>query len=131
MELNDEYIVMKVKDLRLLLHDVNRYGHYYTFASDHNRDGQGEWHCDVEISNQPLGKDSWGDGEEHYSFDSLENHLAKFGQTSLSSVRPSAPTPQRTEGLHLQERLELCEDMFDNFVREAQQLIDKVEKSDE
>ena len=44
--------------------------------------------------------------------------------TSLSSVRPSAPTPQRTEGLHLQERLELCEDMFDNFLREAQQLID-------
>jgi hypothetical protein len=120
--MKDEYIVMKVSDLRLLLNDIKRFKHYYIYASDQNRDGQGEWHCDIEVGDEPLGEDGWGDGEEHYSFDSLENHLAKFGQTSLSSVRPSASP--RHEGLRLQERLELCEDMFDNFLREAQQLID-------
>ena len=124
--MEDEYIVMKVSDLRLMLHHIKNHAHYWTFASDHNRDGQGEWHCDVEISNEPLDEDSWGDGEEHFSFDSLENHLEKFGTTSLSSP---ASTP--AQPAHLQERLELCEDMFDNFVREAQQLIDNMEKSDE
>ena len=130
--MKDEYIVMKVSDLRLLLNSLYTHLHYYIYSSDHNRDGQGEWHCDVEISNEMLDENSWGDGDDHFSFDSLENHLAKFGQTSLSSVRPSSLTPPRTEGLHLQERLELCEDMFDNFVHEAQELIDKAkEKIDE
>jgi hypothetical protein len=117
--MKDEYIVMKVSDLRLLLNDIKRFKHYYIYASDQNRDGQGEWHCDIEVGDEPLGEDGWGDGEEHHSFDSLENHLAKFGQTSLSS-----PASTTAEPLHLQERLELCEDMFDNFLREAQQLID-------
>ena len=85
--MKDEYIVMKVSDLRLLLNDIKRFKHYYIYASDQNRDGQGEWHCDIEVGDEPLGEDGWGDGEEHHSFDSLENHLAKFGQTSLSSVR--------------------------------------------
>lgn len=124
--MNDEYIVMKVSDLRLLLNYIKNKKHYYIYASDENRDGQGEWHCDIEISDEPLGEDGWGDGEEHMSFDSLENHIEKFGQTSLSSP---ASTP--AQPAHLQERLELCEDMFDDFVREAQQLIDNMEKSDE
>lgn len=124
--MKDEYIVMKVSDLHLLLNSLYTHLHYYIYSSDHNRDGQGEWHCDVEISNEMLDENSWGDGDDHFSFDSLENHLAKFGQTSLSSP---ASTP--AQPANLQERLELCEDMFDNFVREAQQLIDNMEKSDE
>ena len=117
--MKDEYIVMKVSDLRLLLNDIKRFKHYYIYASDQNRDGQGEWHCDIEVGDEPLGEDGWGDGEEHHSFDSLENHIEKFGQTSLSSP---ASTP--AQPANLRERLELCEDMFDDFVREAQQLID-------
>lgn len=133
--MEDKNIVMRVSDLRRLLNDGKRYEHYYIYASDQNRDGQGEWHCDVEVSNKPLGEYDWGEGEEHWSFDSLENHISKFGKrqaevqnalldmvrTSLSSSS-SAPTH---EPKHLQEHLELCEDMFDDFRREAQQFIDK------
>lgn len=141
--MEDKYIVMKVSDLRRLLNDVKRYEHYYIYASDQNRDGQGEWHCDIEVGNEPLGEDGWGDGDEHWSFDSLENHMAKFGSRetevhealfemtraslSSSSSRP-APQPPREEGLHLQEHLELCENMFDDFCREAQQFIDKAKE---
>lgn len=124
--MKDEYIVMKVSDLHLLLNSLYTHLHYYIYSSDHNRDGQGEWHCDVEISNEMLDENSWGDGDDHFSFDSLENHLAKFGQTSLSSP---ASTP--AQPANLQERLELCEDMFDDFVREAQQLIDNMGDGDE
>ena len=134
--MKDEYIVMKVSDLHRLLNDIKRYEHYYIYASDQNRDGQGEWHCDVEISNKPLGDYDWGDGEEHWSFDSLENHITKFGRrqaevqnalldmvrTSLSSS--SAPAQPR----HLQEHLEMCQDMFDDFCKEAQQFIDKTKE---
>ena len=136
--MKNEYIVMKVSDLRRLLNDIKRYEHYYIYASDDNRDGQGEWHCDIEVGDKPLDENSWGDGEEHWSFDSLENHITKFGKrqtevqnalldmvkTSLSSSS-SAPTH---EPKHLQEHLELCEDMFDDFCREAQQFIDKAKE---
>lgn len=140
--MEDKYITMKVSDLRRLLNDIKRYEHYYIYASDQNRDGQGEWHCDIEVGNEPLDENGWGDGEEHWSFDSLENHIAKFGKrqaevqnalldmvrTSLSSS--SAPAP--AEPKHLQEHLELCQDMFDDFCQEAQQFIDKTkEKSNE
>lgn len=138
--MEDKYITMKVSDLHRLLNDIKRYEHYYIYASDQNRDGQGEWHCDIEVGNEPLDENSWGDGEEHWSFDSLENHIAKFGRrqvevqnalldmvkTSLSSS--SAPAQPR----HLQEHLEMCQDMFDDFCQEAQQFIDKTkEKSNE
>lgn len=136
--MEDKYITMKVSDLRQLLNDIKRYEHYYIYASDQNRDGQGEWHCDIEVGNEPLDENGWGDGEEHWSFDSIENHIAKFGKrqaevqnalldmvkTSLSSS--SAPAQPR----HLQEHLELCEDMFDDFRREAQQFIDKTKEND-
>lgn len=79
MRKEDEYIVMKVSDLRGLLNDIKRFEHYYIFSSDQNRDGQGEWHCDIEVSNERLDQDSWGDGEEHWSFDSMKNHLQKYG----------------------------------------------------
>ena len=136
--MKDEYIVLKVSDLHRLLNDIKRYDHYYIYASDQNRDGQGEWHCDIEVSNEPLDENGWGDGEEHWSFDSLENHMAKFSKrqgdihkalfdmirTSLSS----SSTPAPAEPKHLQEHLELCQDMFDDFCREAQQFIDKTEE---
>ena len=140
--MEDKNIVMKVSDLRRLLNDVKRYEHYYIYASDQNRDGQGEWHCDIEVGNEPLDKNGWGDGEEHWSFDSLENHMAKFSKrqgdihkalfdmtrASLSSSS-SAPTHEPT---HLQEHLELCQDMFDDFCQKAQEFIDKTkEKSNE
>lgn len=139
--MKDEYITMKVSDLHRLLNDIKRFKHYYIYASDQNRDGQGEWHCDIEVGNEPLDENGWGDGEEHWSFDSLENHMAKFGKrqtevqnalldmvrTSLSSS--SAPAP--AEPKHLQEHLELCQDMFDDFYNKAQQFIDKVEDNED
>lgn len=135
--MEDKYITMKVSDLHRLLNDIKRYEHYYIYASDQSRDGQGEWHCDVEVGNEPLDENGWGDGEEHWSFDSLENHIAKFGRrqtevqnalldmvkTSLSSSS-SAPAQPR----HLQEHLEMCQDMFDDFCKEAQQFIDKTKE---
>lgn len=145
--MEDETIVMKVSDLRRLLNDIKRYEHYYIYASDQNRDGQGEWHCDIEVGNEPLGQDGWGDGEEHWSFDNLENHLDKVARSkesevrealfnmtraSLSSSSAPAPQPQLAEGLHLQEHLELCADMFDDFYSKSQQFIDKIKgESDE
>lgn len=136
--MEDKHIVMRVSDLRRLLNDAKRYEHYYIYASDDNRDGQGEWHCDIEVGDKPLDENSWGDGEEHWSFDSLENHITKFGKrqddihkslfnmtrTSLSSSS-SATIHEPT---HLQEHLELCEDMFDGFCRKAQQFIDKAKE---
>lgn len=136
--MKNEYIVMKVSDLYRLINDIKNYEYCYIYANDDNRDGQGEWHCDIEVSDEKLDEFSWGDGKEHWSFDSLENHMAKFGsrqaevqnaildmtRTSLSSS--SAPTPD--EPKHLQEHLELCEDMFDDFCREAQQFIDKAKE---
>lgn len=130
--MEDKHIVMKVSDLCQLLKDIKRYEHYYIHASDQNRDGQGEWHCDIEISNEPLNEDSWGDGEERWSFDSLENHIAKFGRRQtevqnalLNMVKDSLSSPA-PEPAHLQEHLELCQGMFDDFCCEAQQLIDEV-----
>lgn len=140
--MEDKYITMKVSDLHRLLNDIKRYEHYYIYDSDQNIDGQSEWHCDVEVGNEPLDENGWGDGEEHWSFDSIENHITKFGRrqaevqnalldmvrTSLSSS--SAPAP--AEPKHLQEHLELCQDMFDDFCQKAQEFIDKTkEKSNE
>lgn len=140
--MKNEYIVMKVSDLYRLINDIKNYEYCYIYANDDNRDGQGEWHCDIEVGDKPLDEFSWGDGEEHWSFDSLENHTAKFGKrqaevqnaildmtrTSLSSSSHPVTQPSQEEGLHLQEHLELCEDMFDNFCREAQQFIDKAKE---
>ncbi len=135
--MEDKHIVMKVSDLRRLLNDVKRYEHYYIYASDQNRDGQGEWHCDIEVGNEPLGEDGWGDGEEHWSFDSLENHMAKF-ESREAEVHNAlfemtrASLSSSSEPRHLQEHLELCGDMFDSFYNEAQQFIDKAkEKNNE
>lgn len=75
----DRLIVMTCDDLAHLLACAKEYKYYYQFDSDQNRDGQGEWHCDVEFSDEPLTEDSWGDGDEKWSFDSLDNHLDKFG----------------------------------------------------
>ena len=135
--MEDKYIVMKVSDLRRLLNDIKRYGHYYIYASDQNRDGQGEWHCDIEVGNEPLDENGWGDGEEHWSFDSIDNHITKFGRRQaevqnalLDMVKTSLSSS--SESRHLQEHLELCGDMFDSFYNEAQQFIDKAkEKSNE
>lgn len=138
--MEDKYITMKVSDLRRLLNDVKRYEHYYIYASDQNRDGQGEWHCDIEVGNEPLDENGWGDGEEHWSFDSLENHITKFGKRQaevqnalLDMVKTSlSSSPAPAQPRHLQEHLELCQDMFDDFCQEAQQFIDKTkEKSNE
>ena len=138
--MEDKYITMKVSDLRRLLNDIKRYEHYYIYASDQNRDGQGEWHCDIDISNEPLDENGWGDGEERWSFDSLENHITKLGKRQaevqnalLDMVRTSlSSSPAPAQPRHLQEHLELCQDMFDDFCQEAQQFIYKTkEKSNE
>lgn len=139
--MEDKYIVMKVSHLRRLLNDIKRYEHYYIYASDDNRDGQGEWHCDIEVGNEPLGEDGWGDGDEHWSFDSLENHMAKFVEKhALDFERRQAEVQHAlfnmtraslsssSEPRHLQEHLELCGDMFDSFYNEAQQFIDETKE---
>ena len=54
----------------------------------------------------------------------VQNAILDMTRTSLSSS--SAPAPD--EPKHLQEHLELCEDMFDDFCREAQQFIDKAKE---
>lgn len=107
----DRLIVMSCDDLAHLLALAKEYKYYYQFDSDQNRDGQGEWHCDVEFSDEPLTEDSWGDGEEKWSFDSLDNHLDKFG---TATEKPSA-----------QECLENIGDLFDVFYRNAQEFVDK------
>lgn len=67
--LQDKYIVMTTDELTQVLVKAKEYKHFFVFDSDQNRDGQGEWHCDVEFSDEPLDRDSWGDGEENFSFD--------------------------------------------------------------
>ena len=51
----------------------------------------------------------------------VHNALFDMAKTSLSSSADQ-------DTLHLQEHLELCEDMFNDFYRTAQRLIDRIKK---
>lgn len=66
-------IEMTTEQLKGLLEVAHKYKYYYVYDSEQNRDGQGEWHCDVFLDNEvELGADGWGDGEEYWSFNEVK-----------------------------------------------------------
>lgn len=66
-------IEMTTEQLKGLLEVARKYKYYYVYDSEQNRDGQGEWHCDVFLDNEvQLGADGWGDGEEYWSFNEVK-----------------------------------------------------------
>jgi hypothetical protein len=66
-------IEMTTEQLKGLLEVARKYKYYYVYDSEQNRDGQGEWHCDVFLDNEAeLGADGWGDGEEYWSFNEVK-----------------------------------------------------------
>lgn len=66
-------IEMTTEQLKGLLEVARKYKYYYVYDSEQNRDGQGEWHCDVFLDNEvELGADGWGDGEEYWSFNEVK-----------------------------------------------------------
>lgn len=66
-------IEMTTEQLKGLLELARKYKYYYVYDSEQNRDGQGEWHCDVFLDNEvELGADGWGDGEECWSFNEVK-----------------------------------------------------------
>lgn len=63
-------IQMTTDALKELLKAARKYRYYYIYDSEQNRDGQGEWHCDVWLDDEnKLDENGWGDGEESFSFD--------------------------------------------------------------
>lgn len=125
----DRLIVMSCDDLAHLLASAKEYKYYYQFDSDQNRDGQGEWHCDVEFGDEPLSEDSWGDGDDKWSFDSLDNHLCKFGKAMEKQAEVQSALLDMVKGEPseppLQECLENIAEQFDDFYCKAQEFIDK------
>jgi hypothetical protein len=66
-------IEMTTEQLKGLLEVARKYKYYYVYDSEQNRDGQGEWHCDVFLDNEvELGADGWRDGEEYWSFNEVK-----------------------------------------------------------
>lgn len=126
---SDRLIVMSCDDLAHLLANAKEYKHYYQFDSDQNRDGQGEWHCDVEFSDELLTEDSWGDGDDKWSFDSLENHLRKFGTAMKKQAEVQDALLNMVKGEPAEPSAQEClvniGEFFDNFYRNAQEFIDK------
>lgn len=76
VDTKDRLIVMTCDDLAQLLTAVKENKYWYLYDSDQNRDGQGEWHADVWLSNEiELKEDGWGDGDECFSFDSIDKYI--------------------------------------------------------
>lgn len=107
-------IVIDTDDLKDMLCLAKDFKFAKVYDSDSNTDGEGVWHCDVEFF------DSYDDGGDPMVVDAYSFDEAREEETSLSSSlsAPAQDTP-------LQERLELCADMFDNFYLNAQAFIDK------
>lgn len=116
--LQDKYITMTTDELAQLLIKAQEYKHFWVFDSDYNRDGQGEWHCDVEFSNEVLGKDSWGDGEESYSFDELPACLHNKSYAMEQAVKSV-----RNENINEWGVLDQLEKAWDDFKEQAQEFI--------
>lgn len=72
MNTGDRKIVMTCDELAHLLTAVKEYKYWYLYDSDQNRDGQGEWHADVWLGDEPLDENGWGDGEENFSFNEVK-----------------------------------------------------------
>lgn len=65
-------IQMTTDALKELLKAARKYRYYYIYDSEQNRDGQGEWHCDVWLDDEnELDENGWGDGEESFSFNGV------------------------------------------------------------
>lgn len=60
-------IQMTTDELNELLKAARKYRYYYIYDSEQNRDGQGDWHCDVWLDDE----NGWGDGEENFSFNEV------------------------------------------------------------
>lgn len=125
--LQDRYITMTTDELTQLLVKAQEYKYFWVFDSDDNRDGQGEWHCDVEFSDEVLGKDSWGDGEESFSFDEMLScpHNESYAiEQAVKSVRK--------ENINEWGVLDKLEETWNNFKEQAQEFItQEKEKKDE
>lgn len=62
-------IQMTTDELNELLKAARKYRYYYIYDSEQNRDGQGDWYCDVWFDDEnELDENGWGDGEENFSF---------------------------------------------------------------
>lgn len=86
--MEEKFIVMKTSDLNELLKQAQRYRYYYVYDSEQNTDGQGEWHCDVWLSDEyKLGEGDWGEGEDIFSFDeATEENIKKARKIEVKHV---------------------------------------------
>lgn len=125
--LQDRYITMTTDELTQLLVKAQEYRYFWVFDSDDNRDGQGEWHCDVEFSDEVLGKDSWGDGEESFSFDEIPSCLHNKSYAMEQAVKSV-----RKENINEWGVLDKLEETWNSFKEQAQEFItQEKEKKDE
>lgn len=125
--LQDRYITMTTDELTQLLVKAQEYRYFWVFDSDDNRDGQGEWHYDVEFSDEVLNKDSWGDGEESFSFDEIPSC-----PHNESYVMEQAIKSVRKEDINEWGVLDKLEEAWNNFKKQAQEFVtQEKEKKDE
>ena len=81
-------IQMTTDALKELLKAARKYRYYYIYDSEQNRDGQGEWHCDVWLDDEnKLDENGWGDGEESFSFnEATEENIKKARKIEVKHV---------------------------------------------
>lgn len=125
--LQDKYITMTTDELNLLLIKAQEYKNFWVFDSNDNRDGQSEWHCDVKFSDEILGEDSWGDGEESFSFDEVPSCLHNKSYAMEQAVKSV-----RKENINEWGVLDQLEEAWNDFKEQAQEFItQEKEKRDE
>lgn len=61
-------IKMTTDDLNKLLAEAKKFKHFIIYDSDQNTDGEGVWHCDVELTND-LNNSYYDSAESLWSFD--------------------------------------------------------------
>lgn len=112
-------IIIDTEDLKDMLDSAKDFKFVKVYDSDSNTDGEGVWHCDVEFF------DEYDEGGDPATIDTFS-----FNEASLSE-EPSLSSPSSSDDTPLQERLELCADMFDNFYLNAQEFINKQKEKNE
>lgn len=60
-------IVMTTDDLVKLLQATKDYKHFIVYDGDYNTDGEGVWHCDVELTDT-LDESYYDTSDEMFSF---------------------------------------------------------------
>ena len=63
-------IKMTTDDLNKLLAEAKKFKCFIIYDSDDNTDGEGVWHCDVELTNDP-GNSYYDSAESLWSFDEV------------------------------------------------------------